>query len=251
MFSVVTIIGALILYIGSLFLIALWVERGSLRAKRLANSPLVYVLALAVYCTSWTYYGSVGNAASSGMLFLTIYLGPTLMIALWWLVLRKLVRIKNIHRITTIADFISARYERSAALAAIVTVIALVGIAPYIALHLKSVTSTFTTMLATSDVSGTLGRGTIGLVIVVVMTAFTIIFGARRLDPTERQPGMVVALAVQGIVKLAAFLAVGIFVTYFMYDGFGDIFQRLSESSFPGLMNRAGEDIPAYFNWIT
>ncbi len=251
MFNVVTIIVALTLYIGCLFLIALWVERGSLRARRLANSPLVYVLALAVYCTSWTYYGSVGNAASSGMLFLTIYLGPTLMIALWWLVLRKLVRIKNIHRITTIADFISARYERSSVLAAIVTVIALVGIAPYIALQLKSVTSTFTTMLATSDVSGTLSRGTIGLVTVVVMTAFTIIFGARRLDPTERQPGMVVALAVQGIVKLAAFLAVGIFVTYFMYDGFGDIFQRLSESSFQGLMNWAGEDIPAYFNWMT
>ena len=251
MLSVATIIAALVLYIGFLFLIAQWVERGSLHARRLAGSPLVYVLALAVYCTSWTYYGSVGNAASSGALFLTIYLGPTMMIALWWLVLRKLVRIKAAHRITSIADFISARYEKSPALAAIATIIALVGITPYIALQLKSVTSTFTTMVAAGGAGGAWGEGPIGLAVVATMTAFTIAFGARRLDPTERQPGMIVALAVQGIVKLVAFLAVGVFVTYIMYDGFGDIFQRLSESPFQGLMGRAGEDISAYLTWMT
>src|SRR4051812_32597990 len=114
----------LCLYITLLFVIALWGERGSPLARRLTRNPLVYALALAVYCTSWTFYGSVGSATTAGPLFLTIYLGPTLAVILWPRLLRKLVRIKNAHRVTSIADFISARYGKSHALAALATLIA-------------------------------------------------------------------------------------------------------------------------------
>jgi Na+/proline symporter len=140
MYSPLTLISIVCLYVGFLFLIALLVERGRAGVKRIAQSPVVYSLALAVYCTSWTYYGSVGSAANAGMLFLTIYLGPTMMIGLWWFVARKLVRIKTTQRITSIADFISARYGKSQGLAAIATLLALVGTTPYIALQLKAVT---------------------------------------------------------------------------------------------------------------
>src|SRR5438445_13304816 len=134
MFSPLALILIVCIYVGILFGTALWVERGSVRARRWARSPLVYSLALAVYCTSWTFYGSVGNAAANGPLFLAIYLGPTLSIALWWFVLRKLVRIKQTHRITSLADLLSARSGKSQGLAIIVTLLALPGTTPYLAL---------------------------------------------------------------------------------------------------------------------
>jgi len=238
-------------YIGFLFLIALWVERGSSWARRLAHSPVVYSLALAVYCTSWTFFGSVGKAATSGMLFLTIYLGPTLAIILWWFVLRKLVRIKTTHRVTSIADFISARYGRSQPLAALATLIALVGTMPYIALQLKAVTSTFTLITVSGGTTGSWIGSNVGLIVVALMVLFTIIFGVRRLDPTERHEGMVTALAIECLVKLIAFLAAGVFVTYFLYDGFDDILQRLSESPFSNLLHIAGTDVSSYITWMS
>ena len=250
MFDPLLVIASFLLYIGCLFLIALWVERKG-RGRRLANSAVVYSISLAVYCTSWTYYGSVGKAATSGMLFLTIYLGPTLAIILWWMVLRKLVRIKNTHRITSIADFISARYDRSQALAAIATVVALVGIMPYIALQLKAVTSTFAIITTPSGTAPPWIGRYVDFIVIGLMVLFTIIFGVRRLDPTERHEGMVMALAVECMVKLVAFLAAGIFVTYFMYDGFGDIFQRLSESPFRELMSSGGTGTSSYLTWTS
>jgi len=126
-------------YIAFLFLIALWVERQAEKGKSPANNPFVYSLSLAVYCTAWTYYGSVGQAATSGLLFLPMYAGPTVAVFLWWSVLRKLVRLKNSHKITSIADFISARYNKSQSIAALVTLISIVGITPYIALQLKAI----------------------------------------------------------------------------------------------------------------
>ena len=238
------------LYMGLLFLIALWVERKSATGRSPAHNPIVYSLSLAVYCTAWTYYGSVGLAANSGLLFLTIYLGPTITFFLWWTVLRKLVRLKNTHRITSIADFISARYNKSQPLAAIATVIALVGVMPYITLQLKAIISTFGIITFTGAPTSWIGRH-VGPIVVALMVVFTIIMGVRRLDPTERHEGIVMALAVECLVKLVAFLAVGIFVTYFMYDGFSDIFQRLSESPFHNLTRFGGENGSSYFTWTT
>jgi Na+/proline symporter/signal transduction histidine kinase len=252
MFNPLTVIGFFCFYIGILFVIALWVERKSVEGRNIGNNPLVYSLSLAIYCTTWTFYGSVGKAATSGMLFLTIYLGPTLAIILWWIVLRKFIRIKNIHRITSIADFISARYNKSQRVAAIATVIALAGIVPYMALQLKAVISTFELITAHSntDAISLIGQY-VGPIIVGLMVLFTIAFGARRLDPTERHQGMVVAMAVESVVKLVAFLAAGIFITYFMFNGFSDIFHRLAESPVKKLLYADESATSFYLTWTT
>ena len=236
------------LYMAGLFLIALWVERKSAAGRSPANNAYVYSLSLAVYCTAWTYYGSVGQAATSGFLFLPMYLGPTLAIMLWWSILRRLVHLKNTRRITSIADFISARYGRSQAIAALVTVIALVGITPYIALQLKAIISTFEIITA-GGTSSWISKD-VGPVVVVLMTVFTIILGVRRLDPTERHEGMMMALAVECVIKLLALLIVGIFVTYFLNDGFGDLLRRLSESPFHDLLTFGKQDATAYVTWM-
>ncbi len=251
MFSSVTVISAVCLYVAFLFIIALWVEKGSKTGRKLARSPAVYSLALAVYCTSWTFYGSVGKAASSGMLFLTIYLGPTMAIVLWWFVLRKLVRLKTINRTTSIADFISSRYGKSQSLAAIATMLALIGTTPYIALQLKAVNTTFSIITGSGSAPDSWIQSNVGPIVVVLMALFTIVFGVRKLDPTERHEGMVTALAVECVVKLFAFMAAGIFVTYFMYDGFGDIFTRLSASPFKDLLKTDGSDVRTYMIWST
>ncbi|MBN1932444.1 MAG: response regulator [Desulfobacterales bacterium] len=246
-----TAISVFLLYIGCLFLIALWAERKAVQGRSLVNNPFIYSLSLAVYCTTWTYYGSVGNAARCGMLFLTYFLGPTIAITLWWTVLRKLVRIKSIHRITSISDFISARYDKSEGLAAIATFIALMGLMPYIALQLKAIHFTFD-IITHPDKSTVSWLGThFDSIVVGLMILFTIIFGVRRLDPTERHEGMVMVLAVECLVKLLGLFAAGIFVTYFVYDGFLDIFQRLNESPFKRLMNIGGTEGCSYLIWMT
>ncbi len=251
MFHPLAVIAIILLYGAGLFLIALWVERRAAVGKSPANHPIVYSLSLAVYCTAWTYYGSVGIAATSGMLFLAIYLGPTMLMVIWWMVLRKMVRIKNMQRITSIADFISARYDKSEIIAGLATLIALVGIMPYIALQLKAILFTFDIITEPSEPKFSWVRSHVGLVVVGLMTVFTIMVGVRRLDPTERHEGMIMALAAECVVKLVGMLAAGIFVTYFLYDGFGDIFQRLADSPFQHLVSIAGEKSAPYLTWMT
>ncbi len=249
MFPPGVIVTAILLYFGVLYFIANRVERKSSQGKSPADNPVVYSLALAVYCTAWTYFGSVGLAATSGTLFLSIYLGPTLAIILWWTVLRRLVRIKDEYKITSIADFVAARYGKSQRVAGLVTVMALVGIAPYIALQLKAITETFAILTGETLESGA-GDG-LGVFIVCLMILFTIMFGVRRLAPTERHPGMVMAVAVQSGVKLATFLTVGIVVTFFVYDGFGDIFQRIQDSPFAAQFSGEGSGTPTATMWVT
>lgn len=258
MLSPIIVLTAICLYLGFLILIAFWVERRTAAGKSPANNPLVYSLSLAVYCTAWTYYGSVGKAATSGMLFLPIYLGPTVFITLWWIVVRKMVRLKNAYRITSIADFISARYKRSQPVAAIASTIAIVGILPYIALQLKAIISTFA--IVTSPISAsnaglpamrTSLHNHVGVIVVALLVVFTIILGVRRLDPTERHEGMVMALAVECVVKLVAFLAGGCFVTYFLFDGFGDIFKQFAASPLKEAITSWGDGHSAYFTWMT
>ena len=254
MFSTAFALLAVCLYISILFFIALWIEWYKPLRDRLSKSSVIYTLSLGVYCTAWTYYGSVGKAATSGMLFLAIYLGPTLAISTWCLVLRKLVRIKNTHRITSIADFISSRYNKSQGLAAIVTVIALIGNLPYIALQLKAIFSTFHIITG----SGSFSPGdsfllkNVDTTIVILLILFTIVMGVRRLDPTERHPGMMSALAFESLIKLAGFLAVGIFVTYFMHHGFNDIFKRiLEEPAVSVIKNVNTGEGNNFITWIT
>lgn len=252
------VLTALCLYLGMLFLIALRVEKRSGVGKSPADNPYVYALSLAVYCTAWTYYGSVGLAVSSGLLFLPMYLGPTLAIFLWWVVLRKLVRLKSAHRVTSIADFLSARYDKSQVLAALATFIAIIGIMPYIALQVKAILSTFEVITGagvsppgTPDTTASWIGGHLGPIITVLMIFFTIVVGVRKLDPTERHDGMVIAVATESMVKLLAFLAVGIFVTFFLYDGFGDLFSRIAKSPYAGRFADLGLESSYYLRWTT
>ena len=165
------------------------------------------------------------------MLFLSIYLGPTLVVIFWGGLLRRMVRLKSSHRITSIADFISARYEKSEPLAALVTLILLSGSIPYVALQLKSVLSTFAVITAQPDKAGGWFSPNVGLILVAMMILFTIIFGVRRLEPTGRHEGMVMAVAAESLVKLVCALAAGLFVAYWMFDGVQDIYQRFESAN--------------------
>ena len=218
-------------YLGVLFAIAYHGDKRADAGASIINSPTIYALSLAVYATSWTFYGSVGRAAVSGIGFLPIYLGPTLMAALWWTVLRKIIRISKANRITSIADFVASRYGKSALLGGLVCIIAVIGIVPYIALQLKAVSASFAVLLHYPEITTARIEGTplwldTSLYIALLLAIFTILFGTRHIDASERHEGMVAAIAFESIVKLVAFLAVGIFVTFGMYDGFGDLFRQ-------------------------
>ena len=184
------------------------------------SNPYIYALSIAVYCTAWTFYGSVGRAASSGVGFLPIYLGPTLMAALWWLVMRKIIRITKEHRITSIADFIGSRYGKSAFLAGLVTVIAVIGIMPYISLQLKAIAGSYQILQNYPGPARPVSGATVpvwsdtAFYAALLLAAFSILFGTRHIDVAERHEGMVAAIAFESIVKLLAFMSVGIFVTF-------------------------------------
>ncbi|WP_142849837.1 sensor histidine kinase [Telmatospirillum sp. J64-1] len=250
-----TIIVVSFAYLCLLFAIAYWGDKRADQGRSIIANPYTYALSIAVYCTSWTFYGSVGRAAEGGIHFLPIYLGPTLMAALWWLVLRKMVRISKVNRITSIADFISSRYGKSQLLGGLVTIIAVIGIMPYISLQLKAVSSTFTVLLnypdqaATRDVAQLPLLWDTGFYVALVLALFSILFGTRHIDASEHHEGMVAAIAFESVVKLIAFLAVGFAVTFLMFDGFGDIFTRAAENPDLARLFHVG-DIGHYGDWI-
>jgi len=211
-------------YLAALFAVARY---GDARADagRSIITANVYSLSLAVYCTTWTFYGSVGRAASNGLIFLPVYLGPTLMF-LFSTVVLKMVRISKAQRITSIADFLASRYGKSQLLAGLVTVIAVIGVVPYIALQLKAVSASLEVLFSRPSAQFHPLLPDVTLLIAGVMAVFTILFGTRHLDTTERHEGMVAAIAFESVVKLVAFVAVGLFVTYGLYNGFTDLFEQ-------------------------
>jgi len=215
-------------YVALLFAVAFWAERRA-RAGRLGwlRSPLVYTLSISVYCTAWTFYGAVGSAARNGLEFVTIYLGPTLVFIGWWWLLRKLLRIGRTQRITSIADLISSRYGKSATLGVVVTLLAVIGSTPYIALQLQSITTSFS-VFSPSDGTGFADENVSAFWIAAVLAVFTILFGTRNVDANERHHGVVTAIALEAVVKLFALLAVGIFVVWGIGDGPAGIFARMS-----------------------
>jgi len=221
-------------YLCLLFAIAYYCDKRADEGRSLIRNPYIYALSIAVYCTSWTFYGSVGRAASSGVSFLPIYIGPTLTFVLWWFVLCKIIRISKANRITSIADFIASRYGKSTLLGGLVTVIAVVGIMPYISLQLKAVSTSFNVLLQYPEIVMPTHRSVpllsdTAFYVAALMAMFAILFGTRHIDATEHHEGMVAAIAFESLVKLVAFLAVGVFVTYGLYDGFGDVFARAAE----------------------
>ncbi len=233
-----TILGVSLVYIGGLFAIASWGDRKAERhGSRIGAKPFIYALSLAVYCTSWTFYGSVGLAANSGYDFIPVYLGPILLFTAGYFVLRKIVRIGKAENITTIADFIAARFGKSQALAAVVTLFVVVGILPYIALQLKAVSTSFNVLISYPEiimpvgVAGTAWWADTALIVALLMAVFSIMFGTRNIDATEHHQGMMLAIAFESIIKLVAFLAAGIFVTFYMFDGLGDLAARARDVS--------------------
>ncbi|MGC3872857.1 ATP-binding protein [Halomonas sp. GXIMD04776] len=218
-------------YLALLFVIAAWADRRAEQGRSLIGSPTIYALSIAVYCTAWTFYGSVGRAAVYGPSFLLIYLGPTLAMLVSPLLIRKMVRIARAQRITSIADFISARYGKSDGLGALVAMIALLGITPYIALQLKAITLSHAilTQYPASPANVLADAGfwnDKSFWVALVLAVFIILFGTRHLDASERHEGMVTAIAFESLVKLVAFLAVGIFTVFVLYNGPGDLFAR-------------------------
>ncbi|WP_051184758.1 sensor histidine kinase [Desulfatiglans anilini] len=228
----------------ALFLVAYYAERRERKGKSLVANPYVYSLSLAVYCTSWTFYGSVGEAATSGLSFLPVYLGPTLMSCLWGVLLIKIIVIAKRHRITTISDFLSSRYGNSLFISILVTLVSLIGITPYLGLQMKAILNAFTILAGESR-----GITATGWVITLVLGVFAVIFGARRLDSSERHGGLVLAIAFESLVKLVAFLGVGIFVTYGLFDGFGEIFSRIQASDQGHLMTIGEGSTVSYLEW--
>jgi len=218
-------------YLGLLFAVAYYADERAERGRSIISNPYIYALSLAVYCTAWTFYGSVGRAATTGLGFLPIYLGPTLIALVGWIVLRKMVRISRYQRITSISDFIASRYGKSARLAGVVAVVAVLGIVPYIALQLKAISTSYNVLVEAPGEAGVaavtgLAHGGVDTALwtSLFLAVFAILFGTRHLDVTERHEGLVAAIAFESVVKLVAFLAVGAYVTFGMFDGFGDLF---------------------------
>jgi PAS domain S-box-containing protein len=220
------LVAILLAYLGFLFVIAYLAEAFGRRLQSPRVRTATYVLAISVYCTAWTFYGSVGLAAHRGLEFLTIYLGPALIAVAWPIVLRKLIRVAKEQRITTISDFVASRYGKSATLGTLVAIFVVCGMIPYIALQLKAVSLTFRMMIPSDSV---LSEFDPTLLVAGTLALFVILFGARNLDFTRQQTGLMTAVAVESIVKLVAFLLVGGFVTWGVFGGFGDIFARVAD----------------------
>src|SRR6266581_1837340 len=221
------IVAIALAYIGLLFMVASYGDRS--RVTRASSARLlIYPLSLAIYCTSWTFFGSVGLASRTGFDFLTIYIGPMLMVGLGFPLLIRIVRLAKSQNITSIADFIAARYGKSQAVAATVALIAIIGMIPYIALQLKAVSSSVSTILAEAAPGATMAPlfGDLALFVALAMATFAVLFGTRHIDATEHQDGLMLAIATESVVKLIAFLSVGIFVTFVVFDGPSDLFSK-------------------------
>ncbi len=221
-----------IAYTGLLFLVAWYARRRCDQGRSIINTPLIYSLSIAVYCTSWTFYGSVGKAATTGIDFVLIYLGPTLVAFSWFFLLRRIIRISKESNVSSIADFISLRYGKSQLLGSLVTLIAMLGIMPYIALQIKAVSTSFALVsgvtartIAIPGAESPVSLPT-GLILALILSIFGVIFGTRTLSSTERHEGLIAAVAFESVVKLISLMGVGIFVTYVLFDGFEDIFNR-------------------------
>src|SRR5256714_3171712 len=205
-------------YVALLFAIAYLGDRRARLSGAPARKPWVYSLALGVYCTSWTFYGAVGRAAHSGWDFFPIYLGPILVFVFGAPLLARIVRISKRHNITSIADFVGARYGRHQPIAMLITGIAVIGVLPYIALQLKAVAFGFEVLSVPAPSGGSTFFDN-AMLIAAMLAAFAILFGTREVLSTENHHGMVLAIAFESIVKLLAFMAVGADAVYVLRGG--------------------------------
>ena len=216
-------------YLALLFLLAHQLDRKAKSGRPFAKYKWIYALSIPVYCTAWTYFGSVGKATEDGWEFLTIYLGPVITMPLWWIVVRKLIRICEAQRISTLPDLIASRYGKSISLGIIAGIFTILGIIPYISIQLKSIISSYEILThgayQASDLSTNFLNDS-AFYLVIILALFIILFVFKSIETTDKHYGMMGAIAVDSVVKLVAFLAVGIFVTYGVFNGFGDLFAK-------------------------
>lgn len=234
-----------LVYLCLLFAVAHAADGAGRRIMRGPARTTIYALALAVYCTSWTFYGSVGFANRAGLDFLAIYVGPILVIGFGHRLVARIVRLAKAQNITSVADFIGARYGKSERVAAIVTVIAVVAALPYVALQLKAVSSSLTVFLEATGTARLPAQlpvlGDLALLVALVLAAFAVAFGTRHIDATEHQDGLVVAIAVESLVKLVAFLVGGVFVVYWIAGGIGPLVahaEQTATAAMPAIWDR-------------
>ena len=252
-FSPLVVFGVLLAYAGLLLFIGYWAERSARRGREVTRRGWVYALSLTVYCTSWTFFGSVGSAANSGMLYSAIYLGPTLVMLVAWGVVRRMIRLRERYRFSSVVDLITQRYGQSLAMGAFITLVLLLGILPYIGLQIRAILGTFSLITGLEHKASTVWFGHFAdEAMVLLIGLLTGIFGLRRVDTRVRQHGMIAVLAAESVVKLVAFVAVGLFVTYGLFDGLADIQQRV-ESDLPlwSKFSGSAQTGSAYLTWMS
>ncbi|HCM33287.1 ATP-binding protein [Chryseobacterium sp.] len=212
-------------YLALLFLVAHLAEKK--RSKLWINNPYIYALSLAVYCTAWTYYGSIGVAATSGLNYLPIYIGPIMIIPAWIYINTRIVRISRVNKISSLADFISLRYGNSRSLSAIITIVCLLAIVPYIGLQIKAISETFHLVTETPMSKDILTDN--ATFVVVLIALFSSYYGTRYVDASEKRLGIISAIALESFLKLFFIIILGLFVIYYVFDGFSDIYQKASQ----------------------
>ncbi len=231
-----------IAYLGILFSLAFWAEKKKAQNKSLINNPLIYALSLAIYCSAWTFYGSVGQITSSGLSFLSVYLGPTLIMILAWGIVRKIIRIAKIHNITNIADFISTRYGKDSRIGLGVTLISLFAGIPYIGLQIKAIAQSFD-LITQATPSSTFYLDP-SFVLFIALTVFILVLGPKKFDSSEKHEGMIFTIAMESIIKLIAFIAVGIYISIQLYKGW-QADPQLANIQLPRIETNGG-----YGNWF-
>lgn len=243
--SSIAVIGILLGYLLLIFAVAHWAEKP--KNAKFSKNAIVYTLSIAVYCSAWTYYGSVGIAATNGLNYLPIYLGPVIAAPVWIMILKKIIRISKVNNISSIADFISLRYGNSRTVGALVTGVIIIAILPYIALQLKAISESFNLLTNTPIERGIFHDST--TYIAIALAIFASYYGTRYVDASENRSGIVTAVALESILKLVFFLSVGIFVTFFVFNGFGDISQKAATLPDFEKLNTVG-GIPQAMNWF-
>lgn len=236
----------IISYLAILFFIAFLAEKNT--KSRWVNNPYIYTLSLAVYCSAWTYYGSIGVATNKGLDFLPIYLGPIIAIPLWIVIMRKIIRISNIYKISSIADLISLRYGNNRFLGALITLICIIATIPYIALQIKAISESFQILTNTTNTAQNWVND-YTFYIIFILALFAAFYGTQKSDATLKHKGIIAASAFESIIKLFFFLIIGLYVTYYLFDGTEDIYNRMSKTpNFKQLITFNG--IESGFNWL-
>ncbi len=223
--SSILVILVIVIYLSSLFFLSYWAEKNA--KSKWINNPYIYTLSIAVYCTAWTYYGSVGLAASSGVMFLAVYIGPVIIIPTWIILMRKIIRISKANKISSLADLISLRYGNDRFLGALVTMVSILAIVPYISLQLKAISESFN-MLTNSISHSSIFYDTT-LYIAILLAFFATFFGTQKTDASEKHKGIITTIALESFLKLAFFLVIGIYITFFMFDGPSDIYSQAKQ----------------------